>query len=146
MHPEMNDPEQHALQGPRPPALLTVEHDSCRIIQNRFSLLKVIIHIVIKIQTYIFFFKSWFVSKFAFPQGTLGNKVPCADRYQCIPRLYSWKMHVQFVIASSTTGVKKYFTNKSNAATFIHGKRSLRDSWSWRKKKRLFSPLIFFLN
>lgn len=130
---------------PRPPAPLPAQRDSCRIIQNRFSMLKVVIHIVIKIQTYIFFFFNRdLYQNLPFPQGTLWNKVPCADRNQCIPRLYSWKMHVQFVIASSTTGVKKYFTNKSNAATFIHGKRSLRDSCSWRKKIRLFSPLLFF--
>lgn len=51
LHPEMNDPEQHAFQCPNPPTALPVEHESCQIIQNRFSTWKVIIHVVIKIQT-----------------------------------------------------------------------------------------------
>lgn len=103
LHPEMKIPEQHTFWVAKNP----VECDWCQIIQNRFSTMKGIISVVIKIQRYIFFIM--FVSKFFFLRGTLWNKVPCADRYQCMPSLYSWKMHMSNSLAFPVHQVSKIF-------------------------------------
>lgn len=76
MHPEMNDPEQHALQCPVPQPHSQRNNDSCRIIQNCFSMLKVVIHIVIKIQTYIFFFNHDLYQNLPFPKERYEIKYP----------------------------------------------------------------------
>lgn len=76
-----------------------------------------------------------------FPQGTLWNKVPCADRYQCMPSLYSWKMHMSNSLAFPVHQVSKIFYKQINCSNI----------YSWWKEtygqgRRKNKPFFFFLH
>lgn len=77
--------------------------------------------------------------KIIFPQGTLWNKVPCADRYQCMPSLYSWKMHMSNSLAFPVHQVSKIFYKQINCSNI----------YSWWKEtygqgRRKISLFFFF--
>lgn len=100
-------------KNPPPPSLPSVQRDWMWIIQNWFlSTLNdncSYRHKNTKVLFNIYIFSPQVVSKRVSPQRALRNEVPCADRYQCMPSLYSWKMHMSNSVAFPVQQVSKIF-------------------------------------
>lgn len=100
-------------KNPPPPSLPSVQRDWMWIIQNWFlSTLNdncSYRHKNTKVLFNIYIFSPQVVSKRVSPQRALRNELPCADRYQCMPSLYSWKMHMSNSVAFPVQQVSKIF-------------------------------------
>lgn len=127
------------------PKPFPVERDWCQIIQNRFKSDERY-HRFCHKNTKIHFLEGLYQN--AFPQRTLGNKVPCAEGVPVYAEALllkkkkeKKKAHVQFLSVSSTSGVKNILqTNQMQQHLFM-----IREvSWTGQKKKAFSHFVDFF--